>query len=87
MIVHVDIKKIINKNKNIFEKMSGYVGFLPPPTYFLHIRCDQHVVSQVRLAKGSVQQCTVNDSPLYCATLQAGVIDLGLCTDFPPCYF
>ena len=27
--------------------MSGYVGFLPPPTYFLHIRCDQHVVSQV----------------------------------------
>ena len=31
----------MNKNKNIFEKMGGYVGFLPPPTYFLHIRCDQ----------------------------------------------
>ena len=29
------------KNKNIFEKMSEYVGFSPPPTYFLHIRCDQ----------------------------------------------
>ena len=37
----------VHKNKNIFEKMGGYVGFLPPPTYFLHIRCDQHVVSQV----------------------------------------
>ena len=24
------------KNKNIFEKMSEYVGFSPPPTYFLH---------------------------------------------------
>ena len=36
MYLHVDIKKILNKNKNIFEKMSGYVGFLPPPTYFLH---------------------------------------------------
>ena len=22
-------------------KMSEYVGFSPPPTYFLHIRCDQ----------------------------------------------
>ena len=30
----------IYKNKNIFEKMSEYVGFSPPPTYFLHIRCD-----------------------------------------------
>ena len=40
MYVHVDIKKIINKNKNIFEKMSEYVGFSPPPRYFLHIRCD-----------------------------------------------
>ena len=30
-----------DKNKNIFEKMSEYVGFSPPPTYFLHIRCDQ----------------------------------------------
>ena len=36
MYVHVDIKKIINKNKNIFEKVSEYVGFSPPPTYFLH---------------------------------------------------
>ena len=26
----------IYKNKNIFEKMSEYVGFSPPPTYFLH---------------------------------------------------
>ena len=41
MYVHVDIKKILNKNKNISEKMSEYVGFSPPPTYFLHIRCDQ----------------------------------------------
>ena len=32
---------IIYKNKNIFKKMSEYVGFSPPPTYFLHIRCDQ----------------------------------------------
>ena len=38
--VHVDIKKIINKNKNIFEKMSEYVRFSLPPTYFLHIRYD-----------------------------------------------
>ena len=37
MYLHVEIKKQIrNKNKNIFKKMSGYVGFLPPPTYFLH---------------------------------------------------
>ena len=36
MYVHVDIKKILNKNKNISEKMSEYVGFSPPPTYFLH---------------------------------------------------
>ena len=41
MYVHVDIKKIINKNKNISKKMSEYVGFSPPPTYFLHIRGDQ----------------------------------------------
>ena len=37
MYVHVDIKKILNKNKNIFEKMSEYLGFSPPthilPTY------------------------------------------------------
>ena len=30
----------IHKNKNIktliFKRMSGHVGFLPPPTYFLH---------------------------------------------------
>ena len=26
----------IDKNKNISEKMSEYVGFSPPPTYFLH---------------------------------------------------
>ena len=26
----------IYKNKNISEKMSEYVGFSPPPTYFLH---------------------------------------------------
>ena len=25
-----------NKNKNISEKMSEYVGFSSPPTYFLH---------------------------------------------------
>ena len=29
--VHVDIKKILNKNKNISEKMSDYVGFSPHP--------------------------------------------------------
>ena len=29
-----------------FKKMSGYVGFLPPPTYFLHIRCDQWLCSK-----------------------------------------
>ena len=37
MYVHVDIKKIMNKYKNISKKMSEYVGFSPPPTYFLHI--------------------------------------------------
>ena len=31
MYVHVDITKIINKNKNISEKMSEYVGFSPHP--------------------------------------------------------
>ena len=36
-----DSEIIIHKSKNIFEKMSEYVGFSPPPTYFLHIRCDQ----------------------------------------------
>ena len=30
------IYNYIYKNKNIFEKMSGYVGCLPPPTYFLN---------------------------------------------------
>ena len=38
---HIHIIIYIYKNKNIFEKMSEYVGFSPPPTYFLHIRCDQ----------------------------------------------
>ena len=37
----LDIDLPIYKNKNISEKMSEYVGFSPPPTYFLHIRCDQ----------------------------------------------
>ena len=30
--MHVDIKKTINKYKNISKKMSEYVGFSPPPT-------------------------------------------------------
>ena len=30
MYVHVDIKKIMNKYKNISQKMSEYVGFSPP---------------------------------------------------------
>ena len=36
LCVSLIIGSYIYKNKNIFEKMSGYVGFLPPPTYFLH---------------------------------------------------
>ena len=37
----VAILKRRSKYKNISKKMSEYVGFSPPPTYFLHIRCDQ----------------------------------------------
>ena len=32
----IPVHLYMNKNKNIFEKMSVYVGFSPPPTYFLH---------------------------------------------------
>ena len=34
--VEVEGQCTMYKNKNISEKMSEYVGFSPPPTYFLH---------------------------------------------------
>ena len=34
--IYIVADRYIYKNKNIFEKMSEYVGFSPPPTYFLH---------------------------------------------------
>ena len=61
MYVHVDIqKKILNKNKNIFEKMSGYVGFLPPPTYFLHTLL-------------GLLHSIVNDHSVYVGSMWVGV--------------
>ena len=36
VVQYFHIGHLLDKNKNISEKMSEYVGFSPPPTYFLH---------------------------------------------------
>ena len=78
MYVHVDIKDILNKNKNIFEKMSEYVGFSPPPTYFLHIRC------------GSVTIANQPSKPsqiAYVGSMRVGVRILHIHSFFRKCFY
>ena len=62
------------KNKNIFEKMSGYVGFLPPPTYFLHTLL-------------GLQHAIVNDHSVYVGSMWVGVRILHIHSFFRKCFY
>ena len=62
------------KNKNIFEKMSEYVGFLPPPTYFLHTLL-------------SLLHAIVNDHSVYVGSMWVGVRILHIHSFFRKCFY
>ena len=67
-------KQILNKNKNIFEKMSGYVGFLPPPTYFLHTLL-------------GLLHAIVTDHSVYIGSMWVGVRILHMQSFFRKCFY
>ena len=67
-------KEILNKNKNIFEKMSGYVGFLPPPTYFLYTLL-------------GLLHAIVNDHSVYVGSMWVGVRILHIHSFFQKCFY
>ena len=54
-----------DKNKNIFEKMSEYVGFSPPPIYFLSL----HTL----LGLGCLACAIVTDHSVYVGSMWVGV--------------
>ena len=68
------IHTYIHKNKNIFEKMSGYVGFLAPPTYFLHTLL-------------GLLHAIVTDHSVYVGSMWVGLRILHIYSFFRKCFY